>query len=73
MTSVPEEYGYPFKTSIIDGELYTIVTSKAAKGRKGAIVAIVAETKADDVIGVLERILEELLRCVKLSADAFPY
>jgi hypothetical protein len=38
------------ETSLSDGELYTTVSSKAAKGRKGAIVAIVAGTKADDVI-----------------------
>jgi transposase len=49
------------ETSLSDGELYTIVTNKAAKGRKGAIVAIVAGTKADDVIEVLERIPGELL------------
>ncbi|KAA6312244.1 hypothetical protein EZS27_036789 [termite gut metagenome] len=29
------------ETSLSDGELYTIVTNKAAKGRKGAIVLIV--------------------------------
>ena len=53
------------ETSLSDGELYTIVTNKVAKGRKGAIVAIVAGTKADDVIEVLERIPEELLNGVE--------
>jgi hypothetical protein len=47
------------ETSLSDGELYTIVTNKAAKGRKGAIAAIVAGTKADDVIEVPERIPPE--------------
>jgi transposase len=32
------------------GELYTIVTNKKAKGKKGSLVAIVAGTKTDQVI-----------------------
>ncbi|UIR56055.1 transposase [Sphingobacterium sp. SRCM116780] len=44
------------ETSLSHGELYTLVTNKAAKGKKKAIVAIVAGTKADDVIAVLARI-----------------
>lgn len=31
------------ETSLSNGELYTIVTNKAAKGRNGSIVAIVSE------------------------------
>ncbi|MBP3944582.1 transposase [Sphingobacteriaceae bacterium WQ 2009] len=38
------------------GELYTILTNKAAKGKKGAIVAIVAGTRASDVLEVLAKI-----------------
>lgn len=44
------------ETCLSHGELYTIVTNKAAKGKKGAIVAIVAGTKAEKVIGVLCKI-----------------
>lgn len=44
------------ETSLSDDELYTIVTNKEAKGRKGSIVAIVRGTKAEDVIEVLLRI-----------------
>lgn len=44
------------ETSLSHGELYTIVTNKAAKGKKGAIVAVVAGTKAETVISVLQRI-----------------
>jgi len=44
------------ETSFSNGELYTIVTSKAGKGRKGTVVATVKGTKADDIIAVLERI-----------------
>jgi len=44
------------ETSLSNGELYTIVTNKAGKGRKGTIVAMVAGTKADTVIAILEKI-----------------
>lgn len=53
------------ETSLSDDELYTIVTNKEAKGRKGALVAIVRGTKADDVIGVLLRIKKRLRQQVK--------
>jgi transposase len=53
------------ETSVSDGELYTIVTNKAAKGRKGAIVAIVLGTESEKVIEALERIPEALLAKVK--------
>jgi transposase len=53
------------ETSLSDGELYTIVTNKAAKGRKGAIVALVAGTASEKVIEVLERMPEELLSQVE--------
>lgn len=35
------------ETSISNGELYTIVTNKAAKGRKGALVAIIEGTNSE--------------------------
>ena len=38
------------------GELYTVVTNKKAKGKKGAIVAIIAGTKSETVINYLKRI-----------------
>ena len=47
------------ETSLSDGELYTIVTNKDAHGRKGALVAIVAGTKSEDVIDALKHISEE--------------
>jgi len=53
------------ETSLSQGELYTIVSNKAAKGRKGTVAAIVSGTKSDDVIQVLERIPEELRAQVK--------
>lgn len=44
------------ETSLSNGELYTILTNKAAKGKKGAIVAMVAGTKANTVIEIIEKI-----------------
>lgn len=53
------------ETSLSQGELYTVVTNKAAKGKKGAIVAIVAGTKAETVTAVLQRIPERARKKVK--------
>lgn len=44
------------ETSLSNGELYTILTSKSAKGRKGTIIAMVAGTKAETVISIIEKI-----------------
>lgn len=44
------------ETSLSHGELYTILTNKAAKGGKESIVAIVAGTKAETVIDVLRKL-----------------
>ena len=38
------------------GELYTIVTNKKAKGKKGSLVAIVAGTKTEQVIEQVSKI-----------------
>lgn len=38
------------ETALSNGELYTIVTNKAAKGRKGALVAMIKGTQADNVM-----------------------
>lgn len=46
------------ETSLSRGELYTILTNKAAKGGRGSIVAIVAGTKAETVIEVIRKISE---------------
>ncbi len=44
------------ETSLSNGELYTIVTNKAAKGKKGALVAMIEGTNSDKVIEILEQI-----------------
>ncbi len=44
------------ETSLSDGELYTIVTNKAAHGKKGTIVAIIAGTESGKVLDALMKI-----------------
>lgn len=49
------------ETSLSNGELYTIVTNRDRHGRERCLVAIVAGTKAEDVITALGKISRELL------------
>lgn len=53
------------ETALSNGELYTIVTNKGAKGRKGAIVAMIKGTVAEDIINVLKKIPERLRKKVQ--------
>lgn len=58
------------ETALTNGELYTIITNKAGHGGKGSLVAIIAGTKASDVIRVLGKIRKksrELVREVTLD------
>lgn len=58
------------ETALSGGELYTIVTSKKARGRKGALVAMVKGTMADKITAVLQQIPERLRRAVgEVSVD----
>lgn len=52
------------ETSLWEGELYTILTNKAAKGKKGSIIAIIAGTKAETVIEILRKIPQKLRKKV---------
>lgn len=53
------------ETSLSQDELYTIVTNKEAKGRKGSLVAIVRGTRSEDVIEVLLRLKDRQRNQVK--------
>ena len=53
------------ETSLSNGELYTILTSKSAKGRKGTIVAMAAGTKAESIIEIIEKIPAKKRNMVK--------
>ena len=46
------------ETSLSQGELYTIVTNKAAKGKKGSLVAIIRGVKSENVIFALSLLPE---------------
>ena len=53
------------ETSLSNGELYTIVTNKAAKCKKGSLIAIAEGTTSETIIEVLEKIPEEKLKLVE--------
>ena len=53
------------EVALSDGELYTVLTSKKAKGRKGSIIAIIKGTKSETVIENLFRMNRKLRLNVK--------
>ena len=53
------------ESSLSNGELYTFVTNREAHTREQSLVAVVAGTKAEDVIAVLQRIDEERRNAVE--------
>jgi transposase len=53
------------ETSLSQGELYTILTNKAAKGRKGTLVAMIKGTESEQIIKVLGQIPEYARKKVK--------
>lgn len=53
------------ESSLSGGELYTFVTNREARTREQSLVAVVAGTKAEDVIAVLKRIDEERRNAVE--------
>lgn len=58
------------EVALTNGELYTIVTNKAAHGKKGALVAMVEGTKAYDISAILEHIpLAERQRVTEVTLD----
>ncbi|MGL5562188.1 MAG: ISAon1 family transposase [Tannerellaceae bacterium] len=44
------------ETSISDGELYTIITNRASRGRSGSIIAIIQGVRSEDIIQTLRLI-----------------
>lgn len=53
------------ETCLSHGELYTILTNKAAKGKKGTLVAILKGTHSDTIIPLLEKIPSYLRKRVQ--------
>ena len=61
------------ETSFSNGDLYTIVSSKSGKGKRGTILATIKGTKAEDIITVLERIPMRLrLKVKEVTMDMAP-
>lgn len=53
-----------------DGELYTVVTDKAAKGRKGTLIALVRGTRPSAVSAVLMKIpMKERMKVIEVTLD----
>jgi len=55
----PENIGVQLsidETSLSNGELYTIITNKAANGRNGSIVAMVKGTNSEEIINIVTKI-----------------
>lgn len=59
------------ETSVSQGELYTIITNKAAKGNKGCLVAIIKGTDSERVKSILVRKipLEKRRRVLEVTLD----
>ena len=61
------------EVALSQGELYTVITNKQAKGRAGSIVAIVEGTRADKVIKCLLQMPSHIRRKVKeITLDMAP-
>ncbi|REC39923.1 transposase, partial [Candidatus Chryseobacterium massiliense] len=51
--------------ALSDGELYTVLTSKTARGRKGSLVAMIKGTKSEEVTDRLLKISRKIRQKVK--------
>jgi transposase len=61
------------ETSLSNGELYTILTNKAAKGRKGSVIAIIKGTNSKTVTEVFMRIsVADRMAVEEITLDMSP-
>ena len=61
------------ETSLSQGELYTVITNKAAKGKKGALVAMIKGTNSDFVRQILQKIpLKMRSQVTEITLDMAP-
>jgi len=69
----PENFGEKMsidETALSDGELYTIITNKQNKGRKGSLAAIIKGTKNEVVSKALEKVpISKLYGVKSITAD----
>jgi transposase len=47
------------ETSVTNGELYTIITNKAARGLKGSVIAIIEGVSSEEIIQIIEKHIPE--------------
>lgn len=58
------------ETAFSNGDLYTILTNKQAKGKKGALVAMIKGTKAETVINILYKIpIKQRKKVIEVTLD----
>lgn len=61
------------ETCLSQGELYTLVTNKSGKGRKGSLVAMIKETKSKTVIEQLSKLPRYMrLKVREITIDLSP-
>jgi transposase len=61
------------ETSLSNGELYTILTNKAAKGKQGSVIGIVKGTDSKTVAGILSKIpIEQRMAVEEITLDMSP-
>ena len=61
------------ETSLSQGELYTIVTNKAGKGKQGSLVAMIKGVKAENIIHYLQKLPSRKRHQVKeITLDLSP-
>lgn len=61
------------ETSLSQGELYTVLTNKEAKGRKGSLIAMIKGTNSDHIRKILEKIPLKRRKMVKeITLDMAP-
>ena len=58
------------ETALSRGELYTIITNKAAKGRKGALFAMIKGTKAEVICKIIKQLPRSVrYKCKEITLD----
>lgn len=61
------------ETSLSQGELYTVLTNKSAKGKKGSLVAMIKGTGSEDVIYCLQQLPKsKRLKVKEITLDLSP-
>lgn len=58
------------ETSLSNGELYTILTNKSGKGKKGTLIAMIESTQSEKIIEILNKIpLKERNKVKEVTID----